>query len=95
MEIASNVTITIGQINKMAIDEIKWKFYSWKENSNKTVFPMEENPAQMTSSSLMSNALLLFLLLSVPLIIVAITLNGLAFLVFYKKPVFRKILANR
>ena len=54
---------------------------------------MEE--LRMTSATLMNNALLLFFLLSIPIIIIAIALNGLAFLIFYKKPVFRKILANR
>ena len=58
-----------------------------------------KNPCQQVRTPLFKgyneNTFLLFLLLTVPIIAIAITLNGLAFVVFYKKPVFRKILANR
>jgi len=57
---------------------------------------MEEARSTTTRTPHMNeNTFLLFLLLTVPIIAIAITLNGLAFVVFYKKPVFRKILANR
>jgi len=36
-----------------------------------------------------------FSLLAVPTLLVALFSNGLGFLVFYKKPAFRKILSNR
>lgn len=38
---------------------------------------------------------LTFLLLVVPLLVVGLVVNLLAFLIFYKKPIFRKILSNR
>ncbi len=36
-----------------------------------------------------------FCFLAIPTVIFALVSNGLAFLVFYKKPMFRKILSNR
>jgi len=36
-----------------------------------------------------------FCLLSVPIVTLALLSNGLAFLIFYKKPAFRKILSNK
>ena len=36
-----------------------------------------------------------FCFLAIPTVIFALFSNGLAFLVFYKKPVFRKILSNK
>ncbi len=50
--------------------------------------------APPTSPSL-SGVALAFLLLAAPLLLLAVLMNGLAFLVFYKKPIFRKILSNR
>ena len=38
---------------------------------------------------------LTFLVLTAPLVLVALVSNLLALLVFYKKPMFRKILSNR
>ena len=53
----------------------------------------EEN----TSSSVANNdkAIIIVCFLAVLFIVVAVFSNALAFLVFYKKPMFRKILANR
>ena len=41
------------------------------------------------------NVFLSFCFLSVPIVTLALLSNGLAFLVFYKKPAFRKILSNK
>ena len=37
----------------------------------------------------------LFFMILCPLVVAALFSNGLAFLVFYKKPIFRKIISNR
>ena len=47
------------------------------------------------SKDKMGNVFFSFCLLSMPIVLIALFSNGLAFLVFYKKPAFRKILSNK
>ena len=50
-------------------------------------------PASLVAST--DKAIIIVCFLAVLFIVVAVFSNALAFLVFYKKPMFRKILANR
>ena len=56
---------------------------------------IKEEEALEEKSSTNSHTIIVVCFLAVLLIVIAMFSNALAFLVFYKKPMFRKILSNR
>ena len=70
---------------------IKEEGNSASEDSSSVHAPTE--PASSVASN--DKAIIIVCFLAVLFIVVAVFSNALAFLVFYKKPMFRKILANR
>ena len=59
------------------------------------VLIQEEEALKGKSGSNSSQAIIIVCFLAVLIIVIAMFSNALAFLVFYKKPMFRKILSNR
>ena len=56
---------------------------------------MQAHVETSSPSSDLSVVLLSFVIVTSPLVLVALVANLMALLVFYKKPMFRKILSNR
>ena len=75
--------------------QIRSIFIIFQDNSVTSQVWMEEKGTSLAFECGLFNLLLVFTFVAIAVVLIALLSNGLAFLVFYKKPVFRKILSNR